>query len=45
MSLNARSGMSRYVRVKWEFGDKSPGTFCAGRMHYLPKSSRIFAGA
>ena len=37
VSLNARSGMSRYVPVEWEFGDQDrQSTFFAGRMHYPP---------
>ena len=45
VSLNARSGLSRYVRVRWDFGDKTSKHVLCGTDALLPKSSRIFAGA
>jgi len=45
VSLNARSGMSRYVRAKWEFGAKSARHVLCGTDALPPTSSRIFAGA
>ena len=45
VSVNARSGLSRYVRVRWDFGDKTSKHVLCGTDALLPKSSRIFAGA
>ena len=45
VSLDARSGMSRYVRVRWDFGGKTAKHVLCGTDAPLPRSSRIFAGA
>ena len=45
VSLSARSGMSRWVTRRVGVRRRSSlSMFSAGRMHYPPKSSRIFAG-
>jgi hypothetical protein len=44
VSLNARSGMSRYVRISLKFGLRARHVLC-GSNALLPTASRIFAGA
>jgi hypothetical protein len=36
--------MSRYVRVRWEFGSKGTKHVLCGNDALLPDASRIFAG-
>jgi hypothetical protein len=44
VALNARSGMSQYVRVSWKFGSKGTKHVLCGIDALLPNASRIFAG-
>ena len=45
LSLNARSGLSRWVSVRWQFGTKSTKHALCGTDEFPPSASRIFAGA
>ena len=44
ISINARSGMSRWVTLKWQFGTKSTAHVLCGTDDFPPGASRIFAG-
>ena len=45
VSLNARSGLSRWVIVDWQFGSKSTRHVLCGIDAFPPNASRIYAGA
>ena len=45
LSLNARSGLSRWVIVDWQFGSKSTRHVLCGIDAFPPTASRIYAGA
>jgi hypothetical protein len=45
LSLSARSGMSKWVTLQWEFGRKFAAHVLCGTDAFPPTSSRIFAGA
>ena len=45
IELASRSGMSRWVRLSWRFGNKTTRHILCGTDDFPPRSSRIFAGA
>jgi len=45
LSVNARSGLSRWVVVDWRFGSKSTRHVLCGIDAFPPTTTRIFAGA
>jgi hypothetical protein len=45
LSLSARSGMSKWVTLKWVFGRKFASHILCGTDGFPPNASRIFAGA
>ena len=45
VSLNGRSGLSRWVIVDWQFGSKSTRHVLCGIDAFPPTASRIYAGA
>lgn len=45
VALNARSGLSRWVRVTWDFGNRTSKHILCGTDDMPIRSSRIFAGA
>jgi hypothetical protein len=45
VSVNARSGLSRWVKVNWKFGTAGSKHYLCGNDGFPPVASRIFAGA